>query len=236
MARRIPSERFARLVELATATFIQRGYRQTQMADIARLLGVAKGTLYGYVESKEALFDAAVRCADGQVPVPQPSALPVKTPAPGATAAYVHQRLADEAAEMTLVRIAQGELLIDEPAAELRAVLGDLYDRLERNRRAIKLVDRCAVDWPELADAWFGQGRWAQHHLLCELLRRRTRDGGYRRLEAVDVVARTLLETVAFWALHRHFDPAPQAVDETQARRSVIDLLVRGVVASQVHS
>jgi AcrR family transcriptional regulator len=36
------------------------------MADVAEALGVAKGTLYLCVESKEALFDAVLRYADGR--------------------------------------------------------------------------------------------------------------------------------------------------------------------------
>ena len=35
----------------ATDVFIERGYRQTQMADVARAMGVAKGTVYLYVVS-----------------------------------------------------------------------------------------------------------------------------------------------------------------------------------------
>ena len=66
MARSIPDDRLARLVECATQVFITQGYRRTQMADVAKALGVAKGTLYLYVESKEALFDLVVRSADGR--------------------------------------------------------------------------------------------------------------------------------------------------------------------------
>ena len=68
MARRTPPERLTRLVECATRVFIEQGYRRTQMADIAEALGVAKGTLYLYVESKDALFDLVARCADGEHP------------------------------------------------------------------------------------------------------------------------------------------------------------------------
>jgi len=51
MVRRVPEARFAQLIEAATRVFIEQGYRRTQMADIAEALGVAKGTLYGYVEN-----------------------------------------------------------------------------------------------------------------------------------------------------------------------------------------
>ena len=55
MARSIPVGRLEHLVDCATSVFIDQGYRRTQMADVADALGVAKGTLYLYVESKEAL-------------------------------------------------------------------------------------------------------------------------------------------------------------------------------------
>ena len=61
MARRIPEDRLEQLVDCATQVFIEQGYARTQMTDVATALGVAKGTLYGYVESKEALFDLVLR-------------------------------------------------------------------------------------------------------------------------------------------------------------------------------
>jgi AcrR family transcriptional regulator len=53
MPRTIPAGRLEQLVECATRVFIDQGYRRTQMADVADALGVAKGTLYLCVESKE---------------------------------------------------------------------------------------------------------------------------------------------------------------------------------------
>lgn len=46
MARRIPEKRLQDLIDCAARVFIERGYRQTQMEEIASALGVAKGTLY----------------------------------------------------------------------------------------------------------------------------------------------------------------------------------------------
>ena len=64
MPRTIPPQRFDELVRKATEVFIARGYRRTQMADIAEAVGVSKATLYLYVESKEALFALCVRHAN----------------------------------------------------------------------------------------------------------------------------------------------------------------------------
>ncbi|MEO8180449.1 MAG: helix-turn-helix domain-containing protein [Deltaproteobacteria bacterium] len=230
MPRAVPVDRFAQLIARATQTFVARGYRLTQMADIAEALGVAKGTLYGYVESKEALFDAAVRFADGHLALPEPAQLPLKTPTSGATIAYIRERIWAEAGDMVLVQVVSKTRVIRDPRKELAAVLSDLYRRIARNRLALKLVDRCASDYPELARVWFGEGRGAQQQLLIQLLQTRAGEQRYRRLDNPDVVARAMLETIAFWAMHRHFDPSPQAVDDAAAERAIIDFIVHGVL------
>ena len=67
------------------------------MADVAKALGVAKGTVYLYVESKEALYEQVLLHADEAAPIPVPGSLPVPTPAPGSTLAKVRERLLREA-------------------------------------------------------------------------------------------------------------------------------------------
>jgi AcrR family transcriptional regulator len=94
MARKTPPDRLPQLIACATTVFIDQGYRRTQMDEVAAALGVAKGTLYLYVESKEALFDLVVRCADAEPPLPQFGPLPLPSPKSGATLSYVRERLA----------------------------------------------------------------------------------------------------------------------------------------------
>lgn len=228
--RSIPEGRFAQLIEVATKTFVARGYRLTQMAEVASALGVAKGTLYGYVESKEALFDAAVRYADGHELTPSAAALPLRTPEPGVTVGYIRQRILKEASDLVLVQVVGGNSADQNSRWELSAILSDLYRRIARNRFALKVIDRCAAEYPELARVWFGEGRWAQHQLLVSLIEMRAAERRYRRVENPNVVARTILETLAFWAMHRHFDASPQAIDDAAAEAAVIDFLVQGLV------
>ena len=69
MARSVPADRFDELLRVAQETFIANGYARTQMEDVAKALGVGKGTVYCYVESKQALFDFVVRnTGRGHVP------------------------------------------------------------------------------------------------------------------------------------------------------------------------
>jgi AcrR family transcriptional regulator len=93
MARQIPPGRLPELLEAATRVFIDQGYSRTQMADVAEALGVAKGTLYLYVESKEALFDLACRHADTPPAPGEAPPFPIRAPKAGATLRYVREEL-----------------------------------------------------------------------------------------------------------------------------------------------
>jgi hypothetical protein len=38
-------------------------------------------------------------------------------------------------------------------------------------------------------------------------------------------MARFIIENVVFWAVHRHWDPHPQGVEESVARRTVVQVI-----------
>lgn len=50
-----------RIVDAAIQVFAEKGYHQAKMTDIAKELGVSKGTIYQYFKSKEDLFKAVVQ-------------------------------------------------------------------------------------------------------------------------------------------------------------------------------
>ena len=225
MARTVPDDRLARLVECATQVFIAQGYRRTQMADVAKALGVAKGTVYLYVESKDALFDLVARCADQDRPFEKPPALPIRTPKPGATLKYVRERLAKNQVPAALTA-ALGRSRVRDPRAELEEIVRELYDALAHNRRGIRLLDRAAPDYPELAALWFKGARGGLVRLLGQYLEDRSRRKLLRPVPDAAVAARLLIETVVFWAVHRHWDPHPQRVDESVAKETVVRFIV----------
>jgi AcrR family transcriptional regulator len=227
--RAIPDRRFDELLEAATAVFLEQGYRRTQVADVATRLGLAKGSVYTYVESKEALFDCVLRHSDRTGPVELPGALPVRTPPSGATFALLEKRLAEEGA-LPALAAALARTRVTNVRAELEAILGELYDRLARNRFAIRLVERCAPDYPELARIWYRAGREGLLARIEQYLDDRARRGRLRRFEDGAVAARIVLETLVFWAVHRHRDPAPQAVEEAVARRTALAFLTSALI------
>lgn len=56
----LAARRRAAILDAASGVFALRGYRDTNLQNVADALGVAKGTLYLYYASKEELFLAAV--------------------------------------------------------------------------------------------------------------------------------------------------------------------------------
>ena len=216
----MPPDRLPRLFQAAAAAFIANGYARTQMADVARAIGLGSGTLYLYVETKEALFDATLRYfATGFVP----DELPVKNPAPGVTLGTIRELLASESARsLEPLRDAGGRRRVRELGAELENVVGALYDVMHRFRVPLKVVDRCATDHPELAAIWFKEGREASLGLLARYFEQRMSAGHFRSIGEPLVAARIVLELVAFWAIHRHWDPSPQAVEDDAARATVL--------------
>jgi AcrR family transcriptional regulator len=242
VARTIPPDRLPAVLAAAAQVFAVHGYRRTQMQDVADALGVAKGTLYGYADGKEALFAAAVRYGDGVEPLPPPADLPLPMPGPGELARLVAARLAAQIPDMALTRAlsrpdpppgAPGEA-----ARELAGIVADLYRRLATHRVAIKLVDRCAPELPELAEVWFGTGRGAQMAGMEAYLRRGETTGALVLPGPPPLVARTVVELCVLWAVHSRFDPAPghahpntdDPTDDETVAATLAALLVHGLV------
>ncbi|MGH9170134.1 MAG: TetR/AcrR family transcriptional regulator [Acidimicrobiales bacterium] len=74
-----------RLLAVAVAVFIERGYDRTSMEDLARATGISKSSIYHHITSKEELLRLAVERALG--------ALFAVTEEPGATSGPAVKRL-----------------------------------------------------------------------------------------------------------------------------------------------
>jgi AcrR family transcriptional regulator len=231
MSRRIPENRLKDLLEAATGVLVAQGYRQTQMADVAAAMGVAKGTVYLYVESKEALFAACMRHADGEPPALSELDLPLPTPAPGELVNEVKAVLARETTPPALLAALERESA-DDVRAELEQIVRELFAISARHRTAIKLMDRSASAHPELAAVFYGGGRFTQVEQLTRYLERRIAGGQLRAVPVAAVAARFIVETITTWAVHMHWDPAPQAYDPADAEETVVQFLLGGLVGA----
>jgi AcrR family transcriptional regulator len=230
MARTIPAERFQQLVDTATRIFIAQGYRRTQMADIAEAMSLGKGTLYGYVESKAALFLLAADHCDDTKPVEIPATLPLPTPPPGAMLEAFQRRMARQAAMPKLVAALERTAPPEDLAGELNGIFSELFGALHANYHGIRLMEACALDHPELADHWHNEARYAYLELLARYLDVRHAAGALTLAAEAPAVARFIIETTTTWAVHIHFDSSPQALPIESIEKTVMHFLRAGLL------
>jgi AcrR family transcriptional regulator len=230
MALKTPQQRLDELITAAASVFSRLGFRRTQMADVAREMGVSAGTLYRYVESKEALFDLVVRKAFRVGHTPE-TALPIPTPEPGAVAQHLLDRF-DEIRRTPLLLSAIESPAPEHPAAELTAVIGELYDMLAGNRQGLRLIERSAADRPDLAKIYFENGRAELLSRWERYLAARIADGSFAPVPDISIAARQIMETVSWWAWHRFDDPIWTDYGDELARDSTVALLTRALVTA----
>ena len=227
MARSRPPDRLDQILQAATRVFARTGLENSKMSDVAAEAGVSQGTLYNYVESKEALFRLLLDRGIG-APTPPPSDLPLRSP----SAASLARRM-DEAidANFALPRLdaALARRRVTDAAAELAEVIDELYERTFATRQAADVLERSARDVPELAAVFYGKVRRGLFERLERLVARRVASGHYHERDP-RVLARVIIETVTTFARHIYNDVEPPAFDLADARQPIIATLVSGIV------
>lgn len=231
MARTRPADRVSSLINAAIRVFSLKGFRRAQMADIAREMGVSPGLLYNYVESKEALFYLVIDQGFGNPPLGEPRPLPVRNPPPGAIVKRIAERFRKEAAVPAL-STALKRPQAEDPSAELEAVVRELYASSYRTGYVTTMLDRSALDLPELAELFYGRMRGGLVLRLARLIESRAEAGQFRRVPHPAVAARLILETITWFARNRRGDPNSQDIDDESAQETTIDFIVNSLVAS----
>lgn len=204
--------------------FAERGFVRARMAEVAQRAGVATGSLYNVATSKEALFAAVFvprrQRAELQLPLPDPGLEQMQS--------VIALRLL-EATRLPLHEQALVRERADDIAAELRSLLVERFDSVAGSWRQVAAVERTAADLPAVFHAFYDDGRRAFLASLAPYLRSRAAAGQLRLSAEPDLVARFVVEAVAFWAYHRHQDPTLDVSDE-QAR----DVCVRTLEAALI--
>ncbi len=229
MARTRPADRFSQLRDAALAVFAAKGLRRARMCDVAEAMGVSAGSLYNYVESKEALFHWLVELGSAGA-VEEPAKLPIPTPPPGATEALLRARLA-EGMRLPALEAALARRRVGDARAELRGIVLEFYQRIERTRGPLAAIERSAIDQPELYEIYFRGARRALFADLERYVARRAKSGHFAEVGDAGVAARFLVETVSYFGRHRFGDPDPELLPDPDAVREEI---VRRIVASFV--
>jgi len=228
MPRTRPPDRLDQLADAALTVFGRAGFRLAQMDDIAAEMGVAKGTVYGYVTSKEALFALALESLMHPGALP-PRPLPIAAPGEAELLARVRDRIAELGALPAL----QAALARRGPAdagRELTGILDELWEMLAATRRGADMIERSARDWPELAEVFYVGFRRQLIASLASYLEQGARRGELRPVEYPEVTARFVLESVVWFASHRHGDPDSAGISDDMARPAVTRLLITALI------
>jgi AcrR family transcriptional regulator len=205
------------IVDAAAEVFREKGYRRAQMADIAAAAGVSPGTLYGYVEGKSALFHLVFEDAplEGR-------ALPILNPQRSETIELVRRRLA-EAGALPVLRAALATPRATDARGELEAVIRERYEFQARNWRLFGLIERSAVDIPELRSLYFERGRRRITSGMARYLELRMDGGQMRRLHDPAMVSRIIEEAITWFAWHRRGDPDAGEIDDERASLALVE-------------
>jgi len=210
----------------ALGAFCDGGYRLTQIAHVAERLGVSVGTIYRYVDSKEALFHLAVLQALGEAP--ETLDAPLKVTGTGESAVRLREAAAAEPLWSRLDAVLATSAP-DDVAAEARGIAGELYEALSRCAPVILLFDRCAHEIPELAEIFDRQVRGKlMTELAAWVVSRGLADA--TTTPSAAVLARGALEAVAWLAKTRRGDPTAAWMTEEDARAAAVRIFVNALV------
>lgn len=181
----------------AAATYITRhGYKQTQMAGLAKEIGVSAGTLYTYVENKEALLNLATEY------LVDPNALSdAKLPIQARAREELVQLFVDTAKNWAKwPTLTQALAATDASPETLRAVGKEIYRLIHKHGRVILFLDRLANELPEIAIIHLDNVRGGfLRDLVTLLLNAGSRDGPY----GTAIIARAATEGISWSAMHR---------------------------------
>jgi AcrR family transcriptional regulator len=242
-AKRTAHERFPEVLAAAVRVFARDGYRSAHMSDVAREAGLSEAALYRYVDSKEALFALAIRHALLLEPFPAetppaedgPAAFPLTAPS---LAEMIRQTRDFVAAEVPFGSLAEALLLTDpngpaDPAAELESITRELFGLEELTAQAADMIERSARELPELADLLNTGLRRPVLDALSTYLDSRAKAGKLRTTPDTAATARLILETLTWFARHRHSDPYGAAIPASLAQDTAVDALLHALVPPQ---
>jgi AcrR family transcriptional regulator len=225
--RKSAGERLLDIARAATEEFGRLGYRSTKTAEVAAKAGLSSGSLFTYVESKEALFHLVFlygfEMTSERIP-----AVPVATPGPGETLGVIAAGLRQ--IQMPRIREALAEEKPADVAAELSEIVEERYALLEHYWPLIAVIERCAVEMPELEAAWFGLARAGSFEELGSYLERRMAAGLLRSMPDVEVAARVVTESLSWFAWHRHEGRDSALYDDDAVRRTVVEFMCAALV------
>ena len=205
------------------------GYQRTRVADVATAAGLSAGSVYTYVNSKEALLHAALTrfFASPTEALPE---LPITAPPLAETLEAVRAGLARDAATPVL-RAALHAEAPDDVGAELAEILEEMYTMLSGLWPVLAVLEKCAEDVPAIQEFYFGGQRRMHLSRFARYVQRRAAEGRLDGFGDPELSAQVAIEALTWHSWHRleGFDEA--RFSGARSRGTVIQFAVKALVS-----
>jgi AcrR family transcriptional regulator len=228
MPRVAAPNRVAEIVDAALSVFGRRGFARAQMSEVAAEAGVSVGTLYNYVESKDALLLlCAVYAFDPDEAVG--GALPLTVSSRQAFLTRLRRHIDLVAQVPALDAALAAKATPKDVAAECALIVTDLFDLIARTRRGMDALERSARDVPDIAQLFYGDVRLRLLDQFTDYIARRARQRKIAPVVDPAVTARFAVESVTWMARHRYGDADGGQMNFDDVRTSTIQLVTRAI-------
>ncbi len=228
--RVMPENRIADILRAAASVFSRKGYRLTQMEEIAKEADVSKATLYYYFKGKNDLFYYLLENGvpeDGTVVAPPEDS-------PRLNEKELLELLRERLKAISRLKSIDA-FLKDEPReidleTEIGLIFGELWELFESNRVQIVILEKSVFEFPELAQAYDEYARQRVMHQLEEYLKSRIRLGAIRRQTSVPVTVRLIIESLSVFGWKQFGDPySPVRYAKSEALPELVSIFSNGL-------
>ena len=212
------TDNLTKIVAAAAKVFAHWGLHRTKVKDVAAEAGVAAGTVYLYADSKDSLFDLALRFGMGyEISEVAQNEIPYSTNRQDTFKWLVKVARLDD-----LLPELHEPMLNECPLYEL---LGILFDFLSDHKFAIRIVERSAHEWQELATLFFSEIR---DPVIKRIGKRISFENSTLSPDECETMARLVGGAIAFAAVHRFFEGGlPDTTEKSLYKKVVIRSLVK---------
>ena len=206
------------------------GYRRTRMADVASAAGLSTGSVYTYVDSKEALLHTVLTSFFSPDAL-RMTEIPVTAPDLGVTLKEVRFGLEREAAAPVLEAALGAPVPVD-VRPELTAILDEMYSMIVRLWPVLAVLEKCAEDIAEVQEFYFGRQRKGHLSRFALYVRQRANEGLLNASRDAELSAQLAVETLTWHAWHRLEGFDRPRFSGLENRTAVIEFAVNGLMAA----
>jgi AcrR family transcriptional regulator len=188
---------------------------------------MSSGSVFTYVESKEALFHLVFAHGFGLFDDALP-ALPLPTPPTQETVELIAQNL--RKVPVPRLRAALDDDHPQDVGSELAEIVEERYDMIAGLWPLLAVIERCASDFPELEAFYFGRVRVRYFAQLARYLEARSQAGYFRPIHDSALTARLINESVTWFAWKRREGRDADLYAEPGVRSTLVEFITAGLL------